>query len=193
MHTVKRINFIWIIIFWACAEAPLSDMKSAEKAIAAMRASRAEVYCKLELQQVMNAYNDAGNRLVARDFRAAKAFAVLAKELADSTLVLADAKEKHAKAEAEKSLENCERKLTTLQNLLIGFETVTIPSEAVSGASERYSELERDLLELMDKNSSGEYQEVIERSRYLIESASLATYELIKILGEQRKLARLKT
>lgn len=159
-------------------------MQSAEKAISAARMAQAEMYCKTELERTLTLYQKAQQSFIAGRFDHAKAFARLAKDLADSTLTLANSRKERAQAEAERTIKYCEQKMTTLLNLLENAETLGLTGEKFDQTKSRFFELERTLLEMIDKHREGRYNEVVEQSSQLLESASLATYELIKLMGE---------
>jgi len=159
----------------------------AEKAVSSARVAEAEVYCKIELHHALSVYNSARQSFAARRFDRAKTYSVLAKEWADSTAVLATRRKAHVQADADNAIQYCENKMAVLQNIISRAETMGIAAQRVNTASVRFSELERQLLEMLDKNREGKYHEVIELSDRLAESVSLATYEMIKLISETRK------
>ncbi len=187
MSLCKWISPGLLLTLIACAEPPIDEMRSAEIAISSARAAQADIYCNLELEHANNVLKKARQNFVAGKFGSARTYAHIAKELADSTMTLAIIKKAQTQTEAENAIKYCEQKMAALYNLISRAETLGINGDQLSIASSRFYELERTLLELIDKNREGQFLEVLEQSKQLIESASLTTYELIKLIGDSRK------
>lgn len=172
-----------IIVIAACAKLPEKEINRASAAIDSAMGAKANYYAPREFQKAKQAYDNAQNFISKKKYDQAKSFAVLARKMADSSIVASKRKKIITEIEIEQLISYLQHKIDVFEKVISKAENFGVPATEIEPAKLQLTELNRTLLTMIIKNSEEDYETIRHETNYAIERASLATYQLIKLIS----------
>lgn len=172
-----------IMVISACSKAPEKEIKQASAAIDSAMTIKANYYAPKEFQKAKEAFKIAQELISKRQYGKAKNFAILAKKMADTSMVVSKRKKIITEIEIEQLISYLQHKINLLEKVISKAESFGVPSSEIENAKQQLSELDRTLFTMIMKNDEEDYETIRHEGQYAIEKASLATYQLIKLIS----------
>ncbi len=187
MYQIKgEVRFLLLtsmMLISACSKAPEKEIEQASAAIDSAMTIKANYYAPKEFQKAKEAFKNAQELMSKRQYGKAKNFAIFAKKMADTSMVVSKRKKIITEIEIEQLISYLQHKINLLEKVISKAESFGIPSNEIENAIKQASELDRTLFTIIMKNDEEDYETIRHEGQYAIEKASLATYQLIKLIS----------
>ena len=172
-----------IMVISACSKAPEKEMRLASAAIDSAMTIKANYYAPKEFEKAKDALKKAEDLRSKRQYSKAKNFAILAKKMADTSMVVSKRKKIITEIEIEQLISYLQHKINLLEKVISKAESFGVPSNEIENAKAELTELDRTLFMMILKNDEEDYETIRHEGQYAIEKASLTTYQLIKLIS----------
>ena len=172
-----------IMVISACSKAPEQEIKLASAAIDSAMTIKANYYAPKEFEKAKDALKKAEDLRSKRQYSKAKNFAILAKKMADTSMVVSKRKKIITEIEIEQLISYLQHKINLLEKVISKAESFGVPSNEIENAKAELTELDRTLFMMILKNDEEDYETIRHEGQYAIEKASLTTYQLIKLIS----------
>ena len=172
-----------IMVISACSRVPDKEIKNASAAIDSAMTIKANYYAPKEFEKAKDALKKAEDLRSKRQYSKAKNFALLAKKMADTSMVVSKRKKIITEIEIEQLISYLQHKINLLEKVISKAESFGVPSNEIENAKAELTELDRTLFMMILKNDEEDYETIRHEGQYAIEKASLTTYQLIKLIS----------
>lgn len=187
MHRIKLVLSSLLLasffIVSACSTVPEKEIKQASAAIDSAMSIKANYYAPKEFEKAKEAYKKSQDFISNKGYGQAKNFAILARKMADSSIVISKRKKIITEIEIEQLISYLQHKIDLLQKVILKAEDFGVPFNDTEQAKQKLSDLEKTMLTMIINSNEEDYETVRHEGHYAIEKASLATYQLIKLIS----------
>ncbi len=191
----ERVQNSWLIVVFtllcitACTKkAPQQEINLAEAAIDSAMSAKANYFAPKEFELARDAYLTARKYIDQKKFDKARQSALLAIKLADSSIVISKRKKIITEIEIEQLISYLRHKIDVFETVISKAENYGISSARIDSARNELDALNRILVMMIIKNDEEDYETIRHECNIAIERASLATYQLIKIISNTKMI-----
>lgn len=177
-QVVVALGALGFLLVLSCAKRPEKELVAAKQAVDSARLASVEEYAPYEFRQATEALSRAETCITEKDWAKAKQYAVIAKKMADSSMVAARIRKEHLKTRAEQLLRKLEAMSDTLRSEINRAEEKRVSRIMVEEAKNQLATLILAVQRLNQDLSQGNYLQAIENIASVEEESSLVISRL---------------
>ncbi|MDZ7334750.1 MAG: DUF4398 domain-containing protein [candidate division KSB1 bacterium] len=175
--------FFFLIIFCCTKQNPQRELNLAAAAIDSAMSAKANYFAPKEFELARDAYLNARKYTEQKKFDKARQSALMAIKFADSSIVISKRKKLITEIEIEQLISYLRHKIDVYETVISKAENYGIPSAQIDSARAELDKLNKTLVMMIIKNDEEDYETIRHECNIAIEQASLATYQLIKLIS----------
>lgn len=184
LRLLRPIGLIFFLIILCCTKQnPQREINLAAAAIDSAMSAKANYFAPKEFELARDAYLDARKYTEQKKFDKARQSALMAIKLADSSIVISKRKKLITEIEIEQLISYLRHKIDVYETVISKAENYGIPSAQIDSARAELDKLNKTLVMMIIKNDEEDYETIRHECNIAIEQASLATYQLIKLIS----------
>jgi len=188
---IRGLSSLWLASFLmitACStKAPEQEIDQAAAAIDSAMSVKANYFAPKEFELATEAYHNAQKSSAQKKYNQAKQFAILALKMADSSIVTSKRKKIIAEIEIEQLISYLRHKIDVFETVISKAENFGVAAAQIDSAKSHLDDLNRTLVTMIIKNGEEDYETIRHECNIAIEQASLATYQLIKLISNSNE------
>lgn len=184
LRLLRPIGLILSLFIFCCTKQnPQREINLAAAAIDSAMSAKANYFAPKEFELAREAYLNARKYTEQKKFDKARQSALMAIKLADSSIVISKRKKLITEIEIEQLISYLRHKIDVFETVISKAENYGIPSAQIDSARAELDKLNKTLVMMIIKNDEEDYETIRHECNIAIEQASLATYQLIKLIS----------